>query len=56
VDRIAGGFVAGRRRDCGWVWVVGEEEEEREGLDLVGVVNHPCWKDGGRGVVYGRQG
>jgi len=41
-DRIAGGFVGGRRRDCAWAWVVGEEEG-KGGLDLAGVVvNHPC--------------
>jgi hypothetical protein len=53
VDRIGGGFVGGRRRDCVWVWVVGEEEG-RGGLDLAGVVvvvNHPCPEEAEGGFV-----
>lgn len=58
MDRIAGGFVGGRRRDCVWVLVVGEEEK-RGGRDLAGVVvvNHPCQEEGWKGCrVCGGEG
>jgi hypothetical protein len=58
VDRIAGGFVGGRRRDCVWVWVVGEEER-RGVLELAGVVvvNQPCQEERWKGCrVCGGEG